>query len=63
MNFGEKLLPILEKYKKLNIRHRSSQLVKKVGITTLALTTLTFSSAAAYRVGKRSANHLSCVHG
>ncbi|UXH42968.1 M23 family metallopeptidase [Rossellomorea vietnamensis] len=47
MSFGEKLLPVLDKYKKLNIRHRSSQLVKRVGITTLALTTLTFSSAAA----------------
>ncbi|MGD6960145.1 peptidoglycan DD-metalloendopeptidase family protein [Rossellomorea aquimaris] len=47
MSFGEKLTPILEKYKKLNIRHRSNQFVKRVGITTLALTTLTFSSAAA----------------
>ncbi|NMH70746.1 M23 family metallopeptidase [Bacillus sp. RO3] len=47
MSFGEKLSPILEKYKKLNIRHRSNQLMKRVGITTLALTTLTFSSAAA----------------
>ncbi|BCB06079.1 M23 family metallopeptidase [Bacillus sp. KH172YL63] len=47
MSFGEKLAPILEKYKKLNIRHRSNQLMKKIGITTLALTTLTFSSVAA----------------
>ena len=47
MSVGEKLSPILEKYKKLNIRHRSNQFVKRVGITTLALTTLTFSSAAA----------------
>jgi len=47
MSFGEKLTPILEKYKKLNIRNRSNQFVKRVGITTLALTTLTFSSAAA----------------
>jgi murein DD-endopeptidase MepM/ murein hydrolase activator NlpD len=44
MSFGEN---ILGKYKKLNILHRSTQLVKRVGITTLALTTLTFSSAAA----------------
>jgi murein DD-endopeptidase MepM/ murein hydrolase activator NlpD len=47
MSFVEKLSPIIEKYKKLNIRHKSTQLVKRVGITTLALTTLTFSSAAA----------------
>ena len=47
MSFVEKLSPIKEKYKKLNIRHRSNQFVKRVGITTLALTTLTFSSAAA----------------
>ncbi|WP_064092078.1 M23 family metallopeptidase [Rossellomorea aquimaris] len=32
---------------KLNIRHKSTQLMKRVAITTLALTTLTFSPAAA----------------
>ncbi|PFA68049.1 peptidase M23 [Bacillus sp. AFS015802] len=47
MSFGEKLSPILEKYKKFNIRHRSTRFAKRVGMTTLALTTLTFSSAAA----------------
>ncbi|MBN8194103.1 M23 family metallopeptidase [Bacillus sp. NTK074B] len=44
MSFGKKLPSFLEK---LNIRHRSNQFVKRVGITTLALTTLTFSSATA----------------
>ncbi|WP_175989850.1 M23 family metallopeptidase [Bacillus sp. Marseille-Q1617] len=42
MRFGEVLLPKLEKYKS-----RSSQFMKKVAITTLALSTLTFSSVSA----------------
>ncbi|MCA1054913.1 M23 family metallopeptidase [Rossellomorea aquimaris] len=42
MKFGERLLPKLEKYTK-----RPSQFMKKVAITTLALSTLTFSSVAA----------------
>ncbi len=46
MSLGEKI-SIIEKYKKLNIPHRATQLIKRVGITTIALTTLTFSSVAA----------------
>ncbi|KSU59072.1 peptidase M23 [[Bacillus] enclensis] len=42
MKFGERLLPKLEEY-----RGRSSQFMKKVAVTTLALSTLTFASASA----------------
>ncbi|MEL3974516.1 M23 family metallopeptidase [Rossellomorea oryzaecorticis] len=42
MKFGERLLPNLEEYKS-----RTSQFMKKVAVTTLALSTLTFSSVSA----------------
>jgi murein DD-endopeptidase MepM/ murein hydrolase activator NlpD len=42
MKFGKRLLPKLEEY-----RGRSSQFMKKVAVTTLALSTLTFASASA----------------